>query len=600
MRRFAHYLKENKTGALPQHFICYDTETTLARETPAGKEQTLKLYTAVYHRRMPKGRKDIIKWTHGFGADGLADFVTQHTRKNTCLYIFSANIWFDLRVSKLMELLLEDTFKVKSFFSNGKCFQLIMKRGRETIKFLNIQNFWPVSVKAIGEVVGLEKIEVDFNTVSDEDLLTYCYRDCDIIYRSMLTWFDFVKSNNLGTFGITLASQAFNAYRHRFMPVKIGIHDQDRALRLERSGYFGGRTECFHIGRMENKTLYALDINSMYPFVMRSFEYPHMIKGFRKDCPLELAPEIIERFAVVAECKLDTDEPVYAKRLNHKTVFPIGRFTTTLNSGTFRYALERDHIVSIDKIALYSKADLFSLWVDEIYHLRLSYMARNDKTLTYLCKIMLNSLYGKFGQKSDELLDEGTDNEIRYDSERILDLPTGEWLMMICLGNYYKLVKLKVNEGYNSFPAIAAHVTDYARLYLWQLMKTAGQDEVFYTDTDSLYTTAAGYENLKPYLDASELGKLKLEKQSAYWHFFGCKDYIFKGRKTLKGIPKMCKRVGFRTFEYDMFPGIKTELRQGISNNYTIMKMQKTLKREYDKGIIHPSGKVYPFLLAEF
>jgi hypothetical protein len=212
----------------------------------------------------------------------------------------------------------------------------------------------------------------------------------------------------------------------------------------------------------------------------------------------------------------------------------------------------------------------------------------------------MNSLYGKFGQKSDEVLSEGIDSDIEYKTERIFDLDDKVWYLEIHFANYHKLVRQGTQEGYNSFPAIAAHVTDYARMHLWSLIKQAGIEEVYYTDTDSLYVTKTGYDRLQPWIDDNELGKLKLEKKSAYWHFFGCKDYIFKGKRVLKGIPKKSKRVGFRTFEYDLFPGIKTELRAGFLSDYTIVKTRKTLARKYDKGIIAPNGRVSPYVVAEF
>jgi len=598
--RFAHFLKENKTGAIPHHFICFDTETKTVNPTEHEKPQELKLYTAVYHKTQAKTRKPQVKWTHGYSSDGICDFIAGHTRKKTVLYVFSSNIWFDLRVANLIPLLLEDGFIVKSFFSSGTSFQLVMNRGEARIRFLNIQNFWKVPVALIGKVVGLEKSKVDFDTVSDEDLLTYCYNDCKIIYLAMIKWFEFIKQADLGCFGITLPSQAFNAYRHRFMPVKIGIHTHTKSLDLERSGYFGGRTECFYIGKINRRMTYALDINSMYPFVMKSEVYPHMLRKYRGSCPMRLVPNLLKKYAVVASCRIDTDEPVYAAKVNGKTMFPIGRFTTTLCTGTLAYGLERGHIKRINRIAVYDKADIFSKWVEAIYQMRLDYAAKKNDTFVYLTKTLLNALYGKFGQRGDEVLEEKQMDDILFESERILDLPTGHWLMKIRLGNFYKLVRLKCKEGFNSFPAISAHVTDYARLYLWQMIKAAGRENVYYTDTDSLYCNKVGYERLKPFIDKTELGKLKLEKQASRFYIKGCKDYVFGDEVIIKGIPKSAAEVQQNTYEYDMFPGVKSELADGIDENYKIIKMQKTLTRVYDKGHIAANGKVTPFYLSEF
>ncbi|GAH94157.1 unnamed protein product, partial [marine sediment metagenome] len=81
-------------------------------------------------------------------------------------------------------------------------------------------------------------------------------------------------------FSITKASQAFCAYRFRFMDHKIYIHNDVTVQNLERSAYIGGRVECFRLGKIPGKQFVSMDINSMYPFVMKAEKYPYELVSY--------------------------------------------------------------------------------------------------------------------------------------------------------------------------------------------------------------------------------------------------------------------------------------------------------------------------------
>ena len=599
MRR-CHFLKENKTRSFPHDMIFFDTETYTIKETDKILEQEMKLFTAVYHRHRDSKKKDTVQWTHGTHSDELLKFVLDKVRRKTCLNIFSANIWFDLRVSKLLELLLQCNFKIVKYFSNGKSFMIKMRRDTESIRFINIQNIFPVSVKALGKIIGLKKLDCDFEQCTPNELLTYCKRDTEIIYKTILFWLAFLKQHDLGAFGVTLATQAFNAYRHRFMPVKIAIHDNTKTMALERAGYFGGRTECFFIGKVKSKKTYILDINSQYPFVMKNNEYPYQLKYFvNKTSPSSLY-KMLDKYCIMANCNLDTDEPVYAKRHEGKTVFPIGRFNTVLSTASFKHAFENNHIKEVFTAAVYLKHKIFKKWVTELYKLRVRYIHEKNKTMVYMIKRILNSLYGKFGQKTDNLIHEHQCIDIAFYNNRIYDRDEKKWYVETQVGNIKRLFTSGGEDAFNSFTAIAAHVTDYARLYLYQLIKQAGMTNVYYIDTDSLYTNLKGYKQLQEYIHKDKLGFLKLEKITSDLVIRGLKDYTIDGKTKIKGVPKKAKQINENTYKTIMFPGIKTDLQNKMSNNYQIHKVTKTLKREYTKGIIQSSGRIIPFSLSEF
>lgn len=85
---------------------------------------------------------------------------------------------------------------------------------------------------------------------------------------------------------------------------------------------------------------------------------------------------------------------------------------------------------------------------------------------------------------------------------------------------------------------IASAVTSYARSYMFNIIKD-NIDNIFYTDTDSLYLSKELPNNL---VSSNELGKFKLE------YIF--KDAIFLGPKIYAGLTidnnYICKIKGFK------------------------------------------------------
>src|SRR3989304_5154343 len=89
-------------------------------------------------------------------------------------------------------------------------------------------------------------------------------------FVELMQW---TKDNELGMFRYTSAAQRMAANRHRFMSTKIYVHDNIPCKKHERHGYYGGRTECFYIGKIDFD-VWQYDLQSLYPSVMRSDPVP--------------------------------------------------------------------------------------------------------------------------------------------------------------------------------------------------------------------------------------------------------------------------------------------------------------------------------------
>ena len=216
-----------------------------------------------------------------------------------------------------------------------------------------------------------------------------------------------------------------------------------------------------------------------------------------------------------------------------------------------------------------------------------------------MTKLFLNSLYGKFGQRIglSELID--TRSPLEYGIERVLSPETNtlEYHVIIA-GNVYRYQPRE--PSFDSFIAIAAHVTAYARVYLWELIKEAGINHVYYCDTDSIFTDEIGKSRLESYMHDYTLGKLKVEKEFNWLIIHGAKDYENDVDVKIKGIPYRSEKISTNVYQYDHFSRFRSNLDKGEINTVTVSKVTKILSREYTKGIITDSGRVIPYKLREF
>jgi len=594
MNRQAHVLKSANGKRLPQRFIFFDCET----ETIDDKgTQRLKLIVACLWIINPVSGIEKLTWCTYKTGKGFYNWIKKNINTQHATRIMSANIWFDFRVSGLYTLMKNDKWACVSSFNKGHVLIFKFIKGNYRLEFVNVQNYFNVPVKVIGDSFNLPKLDVDFKTVNDKDLYTYCSRDVEIIYTAIRKLYLFILQNRLGSMPYTLPAVSYSIFTYRFMKKQICVHDDDEILKIERSAYFGGRCECFQIGKLDKQKYYKLDINSMYPYVMKENDYPLKYVKTGTNIDSIVLVKAATKYCYVAECEIETDIPVYAYRKDKKLIFPIGRFTTFLTTPSLLYGIKQGHVKNVLKVACYTKANIFHDFVEYFYNKRLEFRVDKNPAFAYVCKLILNSLYGKFGQRTSKVVYAGKNGKAQDIRRLIVDIKTHKTSIHQVFFGRETITAQGESEAVNSMPAISAHVTDYARLYLWKLIESADIKNCYYCDTDSLIVNETGYKKLNKLLDVDRLGWLKVEKESTVVEIRGAKNYTFGDDIKIKGIPKKAKRNKPGSFTYPVFPSMTGELRKGIKEDYRIETQTKILTGIYDKGIVTKSGRVKPYNL---
>jgi len=598
-----HKLKPNKKTELPRHIICLDTEAYEVQIDEETKLQKLKLGWAVYYRRDTKKEA----WKYFETPEEFFEWLESLLKAKVKYYVFAHNFDYDAQILELYNWLSKNPkVEVRKFIVDSNVF--IIKatyyldyptnKRKAYLEFLSTTNYTFYSLKKIGEMLGYPKLDVDPLTAPKEEVKIYCKRDVEILLKFVLYLIHFIEVHDLGNFQETIAKQSFNTFRHRFMNHEIYIHADPVATALERLSYRGGRNEAFYIGEYHDPNgIYYLDVNSMYPYVMKSFEYPIKLIGVVRKPTLEQLKKLMKDYLVIADVLVRVDKPVVGVR-KEKLIFPVGQFRVVLTSPELELVERHGEIIKVYKIAVYEKAPIFKEYVDYFYNLRVKYKQEGNVIMDKFAKIFMNSLYGKFGQKNENLVLIGktdVDENVIY---RYYDAEEKKW-------KYYAVIDHKIYikqgyvEAYNSFVAIASFVTAYARCVLWDYIEKAGLENVLYCDTDSLFVTSEGYKRLQPFISDTELGKLKIEKVSDRIRINGAKDYEFAGEVKLKGVKKDAKKIDENTFEQIQFVRTRGNLLKHRVKGVVLKVVRKRLNRQYDKGEVTPSGWVKPYFLWE-
>lgn len=593
--KFPHKLRGNSRTFLPSYFFFVDTETYQKQVLDDLTFHILRLGWVCYVEL--RNNKEYEEWFYFKDVNQFWDYIENKVKDKRKYYLFAHNMHFDFFVLQGLTQLNKRGWVIKKYFIDSNVFYIEYKKDKKKLIVIDSGNILKIALRDIAKHLGMEKLKVDFETVNEKELKIYCKRDVEILKTFILEYIKFIRKHDLGTFKFTLAGQAMQAFKHKFMKHEIFIHSNKRVIELERNSYFGGRNEVFKLGKI-NTTVYYLDVNSLYPYVMREYKYPVKLLYCDYGLKTSTLKKLLEKFCVIAYVRLNTKENAFPYRYGNKLLFPLGSFYTYLCTQELKYALDKNYVKEVFDVAVYDCDYIFKEYVDFFYNLKTQAKKDKDKVTYLMSKLLLNSLYGKFGQKSvvyKKLEGQGSGDfeielEYNYDNKEII--------YKINLGNDL-YIKVGEQESFDSFVAIASHVTSYARMVLYNYMLIAGKENVYYCDTDSLFTNEIGYNRLKGYLSDYELGKLKLEKKGSNVIIYGCKDYVFDSEIKRKGIKSNAKEIGKNKFVQMQFLKFKSMLRNGYVNVAVSKEVEKQLKRTYDKAIVTRNNNIIPFFLVE-
>lgn len=574
-----------------------DTETD---EVPLDKGRTgykLRFGWAAYTRPSKAGGWTDPDWKKFTHKDDFWLWVMSKCHKGQKLTIWCHNSNFDYPVLDGFASLTELGWQLKTAIIDGPPTIVKYKKDKMTLLMCDTLNLWRMSLKKLGKKVSLEKLEMPDkwgNTELDDE---YCRRDIEIIIKALTSWIDLLKANDMGGFRPTIAGQAMQTFRHRYMKDRILIDNHPDALRIARACYHGGRCECHFIGKL-NQPIYYLDVNSMYPYVMSYAEMPVKLKAVPHLCQVHHLPGLLRDYCICARVRLETDDAFAPVRMKGKLCFPIGRFDAWLTTPEIEYALKIGAITEVYECVCYEKCVPFREFALDLYSRKEAATREGNTVEAEQWKLLINSFYGKWGQNGKHYVQTGTCDVHRYEVIPDINAQSGKKTFVRYFGGIISQMSDDA-ESLESHPAVAAHITAHARMVLWTFIKKIPPIDYFYCDTDGLLVTEKGIDALREHLDDFQLGGLRHIKTYKDVRIYGCKDLVLDGKATLKGIRSEAQRINentYRQIKWTSLRGLTSA--QSLNMPFTVF-INKTLSRTYTKGIVGSDGFVSPLHLPE-
>ena len=449
--------------------------------------------------------------------DNTPDFINFISRQNCVIYFHNGGK-FDFHF----------IFKYLSPYSNLK---IINGRIAEIkIGSAILRDSYLIIPQGLGKFI---KETIDYSIMKPEnrnknmpEIKAYLKSDC----RNL---FDIV-SRSISLYGnrLTIAGQAV-----KFWSKLSGVKTEDYRTDSDyyddtfRTYYFGGRVQVFRFG-FTSGNIQCFDINSAYPFAMLH----NMPWGFQYTDSVN--QKILNTSFITLKA---VSTGAFPLRTITGTSFPADKVIREFNITGWEYhtarrlgLLKKPELLKVlNHSALRNYAD----YIQHFYTIKKQAEIDNDKTLRNFCKLMTNSLYGKFGTNGRDFCDymyapSGATEDLKIRAGEN-DIP----LNMLCEIDkdnalYSYPSQFQTYRFYNV--AIAASITGFVRAYLLEHIQSAINP--IYCDTDSIIC-----EKFSGTIGA-ELGQWKNEGNFSWIAIGGKKLYVMKRRDTSDSLYKTaCK-----------------------------------------------------------
>lgn len=462
-------------------------------------------------------------------------------------------------------------------------FLLTLDYGDNYAELLDNTNYYTLPLAMLGDSLGIAKLDMP-QTSELESMIAYCYRDVEILREAYFRIFEFVAEIANTTPSITTASAAMRVFRTAFYEQNgqvQGSQHIESVNKAERQAYHGGRTDTFWKGKpITNNPIYKYDVNSLYPSCMLGDIPIRYIQRVSGDFDIEAYSSLYGNQNRIGLYDVTLDIPESGKyasigleglRTKDGLLFPIGKFRVWLWQPLYAIAKAQGYIADTHRIYLYESEPLFKGYIERLYELRQGYKRKGNYAYDLLTKLMMNSLYGKFGQRAygkwvyieDEnelsaMLWPNNEGITRFDGY-YEDLQHSRSYLQVD-NDLWKYDDSQIGElSLSSVCSIAGYITAMGRAIVWKAMASVidARGQIYMCDTDSVVCDVRLPSSM---VSKTELGLWKLEgvSQAQDCDFFAPKHYIYKGMIKLKGVRN--PSIGQTIHKQTRFPRFMTDL----------------------------------------
>lgn len=357
--------------------------------------------------------------------------------------------------------------------------------------------------------IDYAKMEKDVREDNKDEILSYMRTDVLSTYDLVTKFYtDFPGKHTMG-------SASMGALKELHPYGKLN----ETADGMIRPYYTGGMVRAIKPGIHEGNYTYV-DVNSMYPYVMKRYKHPIGTNPLRQYPTMETLQGLIDEgipFFADVDATCGGWLPF---RTKEGLTYPKGRRRYHTTSHELKVCLERDliKIHKIHDIMTSTENGSFGDFVDKYMSEKVDAKKRGDKWDEVRSKLILNSCYGKFGQNPENYFEYKI---VIYDGANTVfpDEKQG-WVLDLMVNNSMEIWKRPSpsRDYYNV--GIAASITGAARSVLIEALNDVVGP--MYCDTDSIICEDPGTLPL----DKFKLGSWDVEAEGDMVAIHSPKTYV--------------------------------------------------------------------------
>ncbi len=417
------------------------------------------------------------------------------------------------------------------------------------ITFLDSYNLISRKLADFKKIFNLDKEEAkssynfDFSNTKEvqkmidggKELEEYCIQDVKCLKAGVEKFRELVQSTK-----ITISGCAFeNWLNHSEHDTLVELEPCEQIFAA--MTYTGGL--CVYnkeyVNKVIEKELIYLDVNSEYPASMLG-----KCAGFRHEMPIgngyyfnNEEINIKERryfytLKVKLRAKLKNDVAFgflrlgkqqrlgasLSRRYKQNEMIEEIDETIYINSIDLRLVYKYYNIEEIRIIEGYkyeTSINMFDDYIKKWYKVKERASKENNVALKNIAKLLLNSLYGKFGQWIED-----TQTELYLDKEK---------------GIIRRKIISGENENKFKYMPIASAITSYAREILLDMITRIDKKDFYYCDTDSVIMSKEAFNKIdKNKIDKYKLGYWDVEEEIVKIKILRQKTYMFLNKENKK------------------------------------------------------------------
>ncbi|KAL2505782.1 DNA-directed DNA polymerase [Abeliophyllum distichum] len=379
----------------------------------------------------------------------------------------------------------------------------------------------------LGEKGSIAHDEVRVSTLKTHSaqLLDYMKQDIRLLGGVMVkaqeifwTQYKVDIENCLTLSSLSMLIFRMNYYDPNSFPIHIPSRNEDTFIRR---GYYGGHADVY---KPYGENLVYYDVNSLYPYIMTTFDMPGGVPVWHGNLEGKELSDLYGFIEAYVVCPRTINRPFLPYRdRNNILLFPTGKFVGVYFSEEFIYARNLGYkIYPLRGYLFEKKPSPFVSFVSSLFAKRQKAKADHNDAMSYVYKILMNSLYGRFGINPVSTITEVCDRE-RYDYLILSD----NLIMGDKLSEHYYIVSYYSNTGAVDWKPpkisavqLAAAITACSRIHMY---KYISRPDCYYTDTDSAILEV---ELPSEEVSSTELGKLKRENYINKGFFLAAKNYL--------------------------------------------------------------------------